>query len=54
MLHEQIYALELIPRGPYAIVRAIGELDIASVDELQTAVGRAARRAQASWSICVR
>ena len=45
MLHEQIYALELIARGPYAIVRATGEIDIAAVGELRTAVTRAARRA---------
>jgi stage II sporulation protein AA (anti-sigma F factor antagonist) len=45
MLHEQIFALELTAHGPYAVVRATGELDIAAVDDMRTAVGRAARRA---------
>jgi anti-anti-sigma factor len=45
MLHEKTYGFELTARGPYAIVRATGELDIAAVGELRTAVQRAARRA---------
>jgi anti-anti-sigma factor len=45
MLHERIYVFELTAHGPYAIVHAGGELDIASVDEMRSAVRRAARRA---------
>jgi stage II sporulation protein AA (anti-sigma F factor antagonist) len=45
MLHARIYVFELTARGPYAIVHAGGELDIAAVPELRSAVRRAARRA---------
>jgi anti-anti-sigma factor len=45
MLHEQVFLFELTARGPYAIVRARGELDIAAVGDMCTAVWRAARRA---------
>ena len=44
MLHERIYTFELTARGPYAIVRATGELDIAAVRELRSRVRRAAGR----------
>lgn len=43
MLHERIYTFDLTMRGPYAIVRATGELDIAAVGELHDAVRRSAR-----------
>ena len=42
MLHEHIYVFELNAHGPYAIVQAGGELDIAAVGELRSAVRRAA------------
>lgn len=45
MLHQRTYAFEPSARGPYAIVSAVGELDIAAVGEMRTAVRRAARRA---------
>jgi anti-anti-sigma factor len=45
MLHERVFTLELGAHGPYALVRAIGELDIAAVEELRGRVRRAARRA---------
>jgi anti-anti-sigma factor len=45
MLHERIFLFELKTHGPYAIVRARGELDIAAVGDMRTAVWRAARRA---------
>jgi anti-anti-sigma factor len=45
MLHERIYVFELTAHGPYAIVQAGGELDIAAVDEKRSTVRRAARRA---------
>jgi stage II sporulation protein AA (anti-sigma F factor antagonist) len=44
MLHERIYVFELTAQGPYAIVRAGGELDIAAVGELRAAVRHAAAR----------
>jgi anti-anti-sigma factor len=45
MLHERIYVFELSSRGPYAVVTATGEIDIAAVGDLFGAVRRAARRA---------
>ena len=45
MLHQRTYAFEPSARGPYAIVYAVGELDIAAVGEMRTAVRCAARRA---------
>jgi anti-anti-sigma factor len=45
VLDERAYEFELSTRGPYAVVRVAGELDIAAVDELRSAVRRAARRA---------
>jgi stage II sporulation protein AA (anti-sigma F factor antagonist) len=42
MLHEPIYTVDLTTNGPYAVVRAGGELDIASVGELRSCVRRAA------------
>jgi stage II sporulation protein AA (anti-sigma F factor antagonist) len=45
MLHERIfYVFELSSRGPYAVVAATGEIDIAAADDLCGAVRRAARR----------
>ncbi|HTE60617.1 MAG TPA: STAS domain-containing protein [Solirubrobacteraceae bacterium] len=44
MLHERIYVFELTARGPYAIVHAGGELDIATVGDMRSAVRRAAWR----------
>jgi stage II sporulation protein AA (anti-sigma F factor antagonist) len=44
MLHERIYVFQLTAHGPYAVVSAGGELDIAAVDEMRSAVRRAARR----------
>ena len=44
MLHERIYRFELTVHGAYAIVHAGGELDIATVGEMRSAVRRAARR----------
>jgi|SRR5688500_14570362 stage II sporulation protein AA (anti-sigma F factor antagonist) len=43
MRHEPIYTVEVTMTGPYAVVRAGGELDIAAVDELRGCVRRAAR-----------
>jgi stage II sporulation protein AA (anti-sigma F factor antagonist) len=45
MLDERIYLFELSSRGPYAVVAATGEIDIAAVADLSGAVRRAARRA---------
>jgi anti-anti-sigma factor len=45
MIHQRTYAFVPSARGPYAIVNAVGELDIAAVGEMRTAVRRAARRA---------
>jgi anti-anti-sigma factor len=45
MLHERIYVFELSSRGPYAVVTATGEIDIAAVHDLCGAVRRAARLA---------
>jgi anti-anti-sigma factor len=45
MIHERIYALGLSSRGPYAVVTAAGEIDVAAVDDLCGAVRRAAGRA---------
>lgn len=45
MLHARIFDFDLTVHGPYAVVGARGELDIAAVDELQSCVRRAARRA---------
>lgn len=45
MLHQRTYAFEPSARGAYAIVNAVGELDIAAVGEMRTAVRCAARRA---------
>jgi anti-anti-sigma factor len=45
MLHERIYVFELSSRGPYAVVTATGEIDIAAVGDMFGAVRRAARRA---------
>jgi anti-anti-sigma factor len=45
MLDERIYVFELGSRGPYAVVTAAGEIDIAAVDDMRAAVKRAARRA---------
>ena len=44
MLHERIFVFELGSRGPYAVVTATGEIDIAAVDDLCGAIRRAARR----------
>jgi anti-anti-sigma factor len=44
MLGAQIFTIDLTVHGPYAVVRARGELDIAAVDEMGTTVRRAARR----------
>jgi anti-anti-sigma factor len=44
MLHARIFVFELTEHGPYAVVHAGGELDIATVDEMRSAVRRAARR----------
>ena len=45
MVHEQVFPFDLTTRGPYAIVRARGELDMTAVADMRTAVWRAARRA---------
>jgi anti-anti-sigma factor len=45
VLHERIYVFELSSRGPYAVVTATGEIDIAAVGDMCGAVKRAARRA---------
>jgi anti-anti-sigma factor len=45
MLHEHVYGFELSSHGPYAVVTAAGEIDVAAVDDLCGAVRRAARRA---------
>jgi len=45
MLHARIFSFDLGLHGPYAVVRAAGELDIAAVGELRDSVLRAARRA---------
>jgi stage II sporulation protein AA (anti-sigma F factor antagonist) len=45
MLHQRLFAFELAAHGPYSIVRATGELDIAAIGELRDCVRRAARRA---------
>lgn len=45
MLHDPAFLFDLTSDGPYAVVRADGELDIAAVPELQSWVCRAARRA---------
>lgn len=45
MLHRPPYAFELRLQGPYGVVRADGELDLAAVPELRAGVRRAARRA---------
>jgi len=45
MLHQQVFTFEVGAHGPYAVVRAAGELDIAAVTELRSCVRRAARRA---------
>jgi anti-anti-sigma factor len=44
MLHAPPYLFDLTARGPYAIVGARGEIDIAAVGEMRAAVRRAARR----------
>jgi stage II sporulation protein AA (anti-sigma F factor antagonist) len=46
MLHERIYVFLITAHAPYAIVHAGGELDIAAVGEMDSAVRRAARRAR--------
>jgi anti-anti-sigma factor len=45
MLHERTYAFELGSRGPYSVVTATGEVDIAAVGDLCGAVRSAAGRA---------
>lgn len=45
MLQARIYVFELGSRGPYAVVTATGEIDIAAVSDLRGSVRRAARRA---------
>jgi anti-anti-sigma factor len=45
MLEERMYVLEAGSRGPYAIVTATGEIDIAAVGDLCRAIERAATRA---------
>jgi anti-anti-sigma factor len=45
MLHQRVFTFELSAHGPYAVVQAAGELDIAAVGDLRSHVRRAARRA---------
>jgi anti-anti-sigma factor len=45
MPHERTYAFELGSRGPYSVVTATGEVDIAALGDLCRAVRNAARRA---------
>src|SRR5215218_3319476 len=45
MLHERVFIFESGTHGPYALVRAAGEIDVAAVEELRGSVRRAARRA---------
>ena len=44
MLHEPAYAFDLTHHGAYAVVRAVGELDIAAVPRLREWVGRGESR----------
>jgi stage II sporulation protein AA (anti-sigma F factor antagonist) len=45
MRHEPIYTVDVTTNGPYAVVRAGGEFDIAAVDELRSCVRGAIHRA---------
>jgi anti-anti-sigma factor len=44
MLDDKAYAFALKLHGPYAVVAAAGELDIAAVGQLRAGVAHAARR----------
>ena len=44
MLDERLFAFDLDSRGPYVVVTATGEIDIAAVDDLCGSIRRAAER----------
>ena len=44
MLRDPVFAIDVTIQGPYAVVRAEGELDVAAVPELDVQIRNAARR----------